>query len=355
MSQPQEKIKVAILDDYQDIAASKFAKLSDRIAITLYPNTLNPKDASQKAELIERLKPFPVISSMRERTPFTREIISALPNLRYLLTTGTRNRGIDLEACAERNVIVTGTKGSGPVSSAELTPGSTTQHTWALILGVARHLARDDAAIKAGGWQTSFAVGLPGQTLGILGLGALGVAAAKIGVIAFGMKVKTWSTHLTQESADEKAEKEGLPKGTFQVVSKEELFSTADVLSIHYVLSPRSVGIVGQGELNMMKSTSLLVNTSRGPLVNEAALLDTLKQGKIAGAALDVFDTEPLPVDSPWRTTKWGEEGRSEVLLSPHMGYVERPVFERWYEEQADNLERWLNGEQVENILRSSV
>ncbi|KAI5307308.1 hypothetical protein KEM56_000014 [Ascosphaera pollenicola] len=351
MPEAQEKVRVAILDDYQNVASSKFARLSDRIEIALFPETLNPKDAAQEAELIERLKPFPVISGMRERTPFTHELISSLPNLKYLLTTGTRNRGIDLEACAEHNIVVTGTKGSGPVSSAELTPGSTTQHTWALVLGIARHLAHDDAVIKAGGWQTSFAAGLPGQTLGILGLGSLGVAAAKIGVIAFGMKIKAWSTSLTQEIADEKAEKEGLPKGAFEVVSKEELFRASDVLSIHYVLSPRSVGIVGRAELELLKPTALLVNTSRGPLVDEDALLDTLERGKIAGAAIDVFSTEPLPSNSPWRTTRWGEGGRSEVLLSPHMGYVERPVFERWYEEQADNLERWLDGKQIENIL----
>ncbi|KLJ11070.1 glycerate dehydrogenase [Blastomyces silverae] len=166
------------------------------------------------------------------------------------------------------------------------------------------------------------------------------------------MRVIAWSSNLTQDMADEKASALGLPAGTFEVVSsKLALFREADVLSVHYVLSERSLGIVGEEELGVMKPTALLVNTSRGPLIGEKALLKTLKEGKIRGAALDVFDLEPLPGDSPWRTTRWGVEGRSEVLLSPHMGYVEEGIMHRWYEEQAENLDRWLNGKEVENKL----
>lgn len=229
---------------------------------------------------------------------------------------------------------------------------STTEHTWALILGLARNIARDDAAVKNGRWQGSFATGLAGKTLGVLGLGALGAATAKIGALAFGMRVIAWSSNLTQDAADEKAAGLGLPAGTFEVASsKLELFREADVLSVHYVLSERSVGIVGAEELGVMKPTALLVNTSRGPLVDEKSLLKTLEEGKIRGVALDVFDLEPLPLDSPWRTTRWGVEGRSDVLLSPHMGYVEEGVMHRWYEEQAENLEKWLSGKDVETRL----
>ncbi|KAI5292920.1 hypothetical protein KEM52_005962 [Ascosphaera acerosa] len=351
MATHNEKWQVAIIDDYEDVAAAKFATLADRINVHSYPSTLNPNDSADRAALIARLAPCSIISCMRERTPFTRELLLALPNLKLLLTTGTRNRAIDLAACAELGITVTGTNGSGPVSSAETLPSSTTQHTWALILGLARHIARDDRNVKSGGWQTSFATGLSGKTLGILGLGFLGLAAAKIGYLAFGMKIKAWSMSLTQGKADDDAEKGGLPRGAIEVVSKEELFRHSDILSIHYVLSPRSAGIVGQSELALMKSDALLINTSRGPLIDEAALLDVLLQGKIGGAALDVFGTEPLPQDSPWRTTCWGEHGRSEVLLTPHMGYVERGIIERWYDEQVANLERWLLGQGLENVL----
>jgi len=175
---------------------------------------------------------------------------------------------------------------------------------------------------------------------------------AKVAVYGFGMKIKAWSSSLTQEGAEEKAKACGLSAGTFEAArSKEELFETADILSVHYVLSPRSRDIVGAKELGLMKPTALIVNTSRGPLINEGALLKVLKEGKIRGAALDVFDTEPLSSDSDWRTTPWGQDGRSEVLLSPHMGYVEEGVMNRWYEETADNVERWLDGKEMVNKM----
>ncbi|RAQ42149.1 D-isomer specific 2-hydroxyacid dehydrogenase family protein [Aspergillus flavus] len=337
MSQP----KLAILDDYQNISPAHFAHLEDRISISYFPETLDPRDERQRALLIERLQPFDVILAMRERTPFPKETLSALPNLKLLLTTGTRNLALDVQYCASRGIPVAGT-GGRPAGV-----HSTVQHTWALILGLARHVARDDAAVKRGEWQRSLGMTLAGKTLGLLGLGKLGSQVGRIAVVAFDMKVIAWSTNLTQEKADEQAAALGLPAGSFQAVrDKAEFFRSADVVSLHSVLSERSRGIVGAAELEVMKPTAILVNTSRGPLVEEKALLETLNAGRIRGAALDVFEPEPLPKDSPWRTTAWGQDGRSEVVLSPHMGYGDEQIH-GWYDEVASNLERWLNGEEL--------
>ena len=240
-------------------------------------------------------------------------------------------------------------EGEGVVSKPPNFHDSTTQHTWALILGLAGNVPRGNQDVRSGGWQSNSMMntGLAGKTLGILGLGRLGARTARIGIIAFGMKVTCWSTNLTQGKADEVASQVDLEKGSFRVVTKEDLFRTADVLSVHYVLSERSVGIVGGPELETMKPSAMFVNTSRGKLVNEGALLKVLKDGRIKAAALDVFYTEPLEPDSEWRTTRWGEEGRSEVLMSPHMGYVEEDMMHRWYEEQAENVERWIEGKEL--------
>jgi phosphoglycerate dehydrogenase-like enzyme len=229
----------------------------------------------------------------------------------------------------------------------------TTQHVWALVLGLARNIAADDASVKSGGWQAELAIGLQGKTLGLVGFGRIGALVARVGVLAWGMKVLCWSENLTQERADKLAEEVGLDvedgegAKTFRVVRKEELFREADVVTLHYVLSERSRGIVGKQELGWMKKSALFVNTSRGPLVNEAALFDTLREGRIRGAALDVFDIEPLPADSPWRTEKWSESGKSRVLLTPHMGYVEEGTLRTWYEETAENVERFLEGKEL--------
>lgn len=276
---------------------------------------------------------------MRERTPFPKELLHQLPNLKFLPTTGTRNASIDMQCCKERGIHVTGASEKArsdttigqPVSVEKKRkgPDSTTQHAIALILGIARNIAQDDKVVKEGGWQNELTTGLSGKTFATLGLGRLGGNVAKIMYQSFGMRVVAWSSSLTQEGADEKARSMGLEvededgEKTFKVVSKEELFKEADVLSVHYVLSDRSRGIVGKQELGLMKKSSFLVNTSRGPLVDEEALMDVLEKGGIRGAAVDVFEIEPLAGESRWRTTKWGEEGRGKVLLSPHMGYVE--------------------------------
>ncbi|KUJ08719.1 uncharacterized protein LY89DRAFT_599031 [Mollisia scopiformis] len=365
---PQGPIKLAVLDDYQGIAAPHFECLKPAFDITIFRDTLLPYNHPDtpdhaKQELVARLKPFTVICSMRERTLFSKELLQQLPNLKFLPTTGLRNRGIDMEACKELGIHVTGAKGTGRSDSTKVAgkkrkgPDSTTQHCIALILGLARGLAWDDKVVKEEGWETSLATGLSGKTFSSLGLGRLGGTCAKIMYQSFGMRILCWSSSLTQEKADERAKELGLDvededgEKTFKVVSKEELFKEADVLSVHYVLSERSRGIVGKEELGWLKKSALLVNTSRGPVVDEDALMAVLEKGDIRGAALDVFDIEPLPLDSKWRTVKWGEEGRGKVLLSPHMGYVEEETMQIWHEEQAENVERWHKGEQLLNVL----
>ncbi|CAG9955727.1 unnamed protein product [Clonostachys rosea f. rosea IK726] len=349
------KIRVAILDDYQGIAAQKLAHLNTKIEVASFPDTLPP--TADEKQLVERLLPFDVISTMRERTALPGTVIRALNNLKLVLTTGMKNTAIDMAVCAERGIPVLGAKGLGSSAVANSKPptslDSTLQHTWALILGSARNIARDDALMKTGnGWETSFASGLTGKTLGVIGLGKLGAEVAKVAVLAFGMKVLAWSSSLTQETADSKAHDFGLAAGTFQVaLSKEHLLRDADVVSIHYVLSDRSRGMLGSPELQLMKPTALLVNTSRGPLIDEQALLETVKAGKIRGLALDVYHSEPLPADSEWRRIPWGKDGRSEVLLSPHMGYVEEGVMHRWYEDSVTNLEAWLDGKDLPTKL----
>jgi lactate dehydrogenase-like 2-hydroxyacid dehydrogenase len=285
---------------------------------------------------------------MRERTPFPGDLIARLPNLKLLLTTGVRNASLDLTALKERNIPVAGAVDAGPARA--VGTDSTTQHCVALILAAARNVVPDDASVKSGGWQTSYAAGLSGKVFGTVGLGRLGVTVARIMNLAFGMKIVAWSSNLTQEAADEKAKGAGLPvetagEKTFKVVSKEELFETADVVSIHLVLSDRSRGIVSSKDLELMKPTSIFVNTSRGPLVVEEDLIAILEKGSIRSAAVDVFNIEPLPLDSKWRTIKWGQDGRSQVLLTPHMGYVEKGTLDAWYQHQVENIKRWENGE----------
>lgn len=350
----EQAITVAVLDDYQSIASTKLSHLEPRISITTFSDTINPRGSTERNKLIQRLFPFTIISTMRERTPLPKEVIEALPNLKLLLTTGMKNTAIDMAACAERDIVVAGARGIGTSGDKDLPSSidSTLQHCWALILGLARNIARDDSGVKNGLWEISPATGLKGKTLALLGFGNLGARVASVGVYAFGMRAVAWSSNLTQATADEKAKSFGLPKGAFRVAaSKEELLQEADVISVHYVLSERSQDILGEKELNLMKPTAFLINTSRGPLINEAALLNALNNGIIKGAAIDVYNEEPLPLDSPWRRTEWGRAGRSEVLLSPHMGYVEVGVIHRWYEDTATNIELWLDGEELPTKL----
>ncbi|MCJ1291228.1 hypothetical protein MMC34_002771 [Xylographa carneopallida] len=351
---PSPPLQLAILDDYQNAAAPLFAHLAPRLNSTSFPTTLDPSSPSHTTALIARLRPFALIAVMRERTPLPADVLGALPNLRLLITSGPQNAAIDLAACSRLGIVVAGSPpppaAPTPSVSPRLTPSlaSTKEHTWALILGLARNIARDDAVVRAGGWQTSYATGLAGKTLGVLGLGRLGAAVAHVGAVAFGMDVLAWSSSLSQAGADEKALAYGLPAGTFAVAtSKEDLCRRADVLSMHYVLSDRSRGIIGAEELAVMKPTTLLVNTARGPLVDERSLLMCLERGGIAGVGLDVFEREPLGRESRWRTEGWGREGSGRVLLSPHTGYVEEGVMRGWYAEAVGHVERWLEGGEV--------
>lgn len=379
--------KLAIIDDYLSTSAPHFSHVPpSRLQISTYRDTVTPHNETETARLVERLEPYALISSMRERTAFPGELLRRLPNLKLLLATGTQFETFDLAAARDLGIAVVAAPGLGRTDDAsgrrpDIRRGGahpTTQHAWALLLALARNVAADDAALKASGgaaagggiegegggaddghrqpaWQSGLATGLTGLTLGVVGLGRLGAAVARIGHLAWGMRVVAWSENLTQERADAMAAQVGLspdegPGGakTFRAVSKDELFAGADAVSLHYVLSGRSRGIVGARELGLMKPSALLVNTSRGPLVDQTALVDVLEREGIRGAAMDVFDVEPLPRDSPWRRAGyWGRDGRSKVLTTPHMGYVNEDLMNAWYAETAENVERWLDGREL--------
>ncbi|KAH8649391.1 D-isomer specific 2-hydroxyacid dehydrogenase [Xylariales sp. PMI_506] len=363
--------KLAIIDDYLNTSGAHFSHIpSSKLHITTFNDTIVPYNEAEASRLVERLRPFDLISCVRERTHFPGSLFAQLPNLKLLLTTGTQFEQFDLPAAKERGIAVVAAPGLGRTDTLEprrpnIKVGAahpTTQHTWALLLALARNVAIDDAAIKSSGnqgsnavWQSGLATGLTGQTLGIVGLGRLGAAVARIAHLAWGMRVICWSENLTQEKADKMAAQVGLspdegPDGTktFQCVGKPELFTTADVVSLHYVLSDRSRGIVGALDLELMKPSALLVNTSRGSLIDQPALINVLQNGGIRGAGLDVFEVEPLPANSPWRRASyWGKDGRSNVLTTPHMGYVDNGLMNAWYAETAENVERWLDARQL--------
>ena len=354
----RSKPSLAILNDYASIAPSKLSHLASRLDVAPITGSFDVRNSAARTRLIQALEPHVLISTMRERTAFPADVISALPNLKVLLTTGMRNAAIDLQACKERGIIVAGSTGKGSEShphrgaAGMLNYQPTNEHTWGLILGLAKRIAEGDASIHAGGWEPGLGVRLSGRKLGLLGLGRLGAQCARTGMLGFNMDVIAWSENLTQAKADEAARSLGVEVGRWKVVgSKEELFRDADILSVHYVLSDRSRGIVGEKELNSMKKDALLVNTSRGPLIDEKALLQCLVSGRIRGAAIDVFDTEPLEKESEWRTTAWGSAGKSAVLLSPHMGYVEEGTMNAWYDETAENVERWLDGKELKSVI----
>ncbi|KAJ9661915.1 hypothetical protein H2198_001667 [Neophaeococcomyces mojaviensis] len=366
MAAPQDNtIRVAVLDDYAATAPAYFTPLLEKhpnLAVDYLPDTISTyynDDGSTNMNLapqVHRLKQYQIISTMRERTKFPVELLSQLPRLKLLLTTGMRNASIDMEQCDRQGIVVCGTNARGGAAAAAKGTRKggdmTNEQTWTLILGLMRGLPADDQRVKTnanGGWQDGLATGLAGKTLGILGLGRLGLHCAVTGLFGFGMDVLCWSKNLTQERADELGMERGLEKGTLRVAKdKESFFREADVVSVHYVLSERSRNIVGQEELSWMKKTGFLVNTSRGPLVDESALVAALREGRIKGVGLDVFDIEPLPPGSPWRSQEWGRR----VVVSPHMGYVEEGTMNKWYEQTAENVERWLTGQEVINVMR---
>jgi phosphoglycerate dehydrogenase-like enzyme len=309
-------VQIAVLDDYQDVAlrVADWSALRGRATVTVFNDHV-----ADPAAVVARLQPFDAVCVMRERTPLTRFILERLPRLRLIASTGAQNASIDLKAAGERGVQVVHTGYSS-------TP--TVELTWALILAGARHIVSENASLREGGWQRHVGDDLAGRTLGLLGLGNIGGAVARIGK-AFDMNVIAWSQNLAAERATD--------LGAARV-SKEELFRQADVVSIHLVLSHRTRGLVGAAELSLMKPTARLVNTSRGPIVVEADLLAALRERKIAGAAIDVFDLEPLPADHPFRTLP-------HVLATPHIGYVSRGLYERFYQDTVKNVLRWLEGQ----------
>jgi phosphoglycerate dehydrogenase-like enzyme len=310
-----------VLDDYQGVALSHggWQRLPADSQIEAFRDHL-----ADEAALANRLQPFEVVVAMRERTPFPRSLLDRLPNLKLLVTTGMRNASFDMQAAKDRGVSVCGTGGL-PTPTAEL--------TWGLIIGCVRHIAAEDRATRAGHWQTTIGPTLHGATLGCLGLGNLGSQVARVG-LAFGMNVIAWSQNLTAERAQQVGAK---------LVSKDELLSQSDVVSIHLVLSDRTRALVGARELALMKPTAFLVNTSRGPIVDEAALIETLRQHKIAGAGLDVFGEEPLPPDHPFLKL-------DNTLITPHLGYVTLETYDRFYGEAVEDILAWLNGAPVRVI-----
>src|ERR1700738_2596486 len=307
-------MKVAILDDYQNVALemADWSAVAGRAEIAVFNDHVADPNA-----LVERLLPFDVICVMRERTPLSREVIERLPRLKLIASTGSRNASIDMAAAEERGIRVTAT-------GYRSTP--TIEMTWALILASARHIVRESNSVRDGGWQTSIGRELDGRVLGVLGLGNIGRQVARIG-LAFGMKVIAWSQNMTPQIAD---------AAGATLVTKDELFRDADVVTIHLILSKRTRGLVGAAELALMKPTSMLINTSRGPIVAEGALIQALTSRSIAGAALDVFDAEPLPADHPFRAL-------DNVLATPHIGYVADNLYRTFYGDAAASIAAWLD------------
>jgi phosphoglycerate dehydrogenase-like enzyme len=306
-------MKVAILDDYQNVAL----QLADWSAVRRHAEIMVFNDhVADPSLVVERLRPFDVVCVMRERTPLTREIRQQLPNLRLIASTGPRNASIDSQTAADLGIAVTAT-------GYDSTP--TIEFTWSLILASMRGIDREAASLKAGGWQTGLGANLRGKRLGVVGLGNIGREVARIGV-AFGMKVIAWSQNLTEEKAS---------TAGATLVDKQTLFREADIVTLHLVLSGRTRGLIGAPEFALMKPAARFVNTSRGPIVDEAALIEALQARRIAGAAVDVFDVEPLPSDHPFRKL-------DNVLATPHLGYVTEDLYRTFYCDAATNIAKWL-------------
>ena len=307
-------MKIAILDDYQNAALkmADWAALSGRAEITVFNDHVADRSA-----LVERLLPFEVVCVMRERTPLPREVLQLLPRLKLIASTGSRNASIDMRAAKELGITVAAT---GYRSS------PTMELTWALILASLRGIVHENTSIRSGGWQESVGQDLCGKILGVVGLGNIGGQVARIG-LAFGMKIIAWSQNMTSEIAE---------AAGARLVSKDDLFCQADIVTIHLILSGRTMGLVGAAELRLMKPTSRLINTSRGPIVDEASLIKALRSHAIAGAAIDVFDQEPLPSEHPFRSM-------GNMLATPHLGYVTEGLYRMFYGDTVANITAWLN------------
>ncbi len=315
-------VRAAILDDYQNVAL-KFADWSV-LAKDVELKVFDKPFASQD-EAIKALQGFAVIVGMRERTPFPRQVIEALPELKLLITTGARNNSFDIKAAAERGVTVCGTGAVGH---------PTTGIVFGLMLELTRHIGFENARMKAGeAWQVTIGQDLEGLTLGIVGLGKLGQRVANVGK-AFGMKAIAWSQNLTPEKAKEAGA---------DYASREDLFAKSDFVSIHLVLSERSRGLITANDIGRMKKTAYLVNTARAPIVDQAALLKALQEKKIAGTGLDVFELEPLPLNHPYRKL-------DNVVITPHLGYVSEQNYKKYFPDIVENIRAWLDGKPVRVI-----
>jgi phosphoglycerate dehydrogenase-like enzyme len=318
--------RLAILDDYQDVALSlaDWTSLEPDVEVEVFGDHISEFDA-----LAARLHDFEIVVAMRERTPFPQELFERLPNLRLLVTTGPRNRSIDLDAARLAGVVVCGTRGVG---------SGTVELTWGLIIAVMRSIPREDAAVRAGRWQVSLGPELEGRTIGIVGLGRVGARVAEIAQ-AFRMTTIAWSENLTAERA---------AAAGARLVDKDELFETAHVVTLHVVLSERTHGLVGRRELALMQPSAYLVNTSRGPIVDEQALIEALEQESIAGAALDVFDQEPLPLGHPLRTLP-------NTVITPHIGYVGQDAYSTFFEDALEDVEAFIAGAPIRLLAPPSA
>jgi phosphoglycerate dehydrogenase-like enzyme len=317
-------IRIGVLDDYMNIAQeiADWDRLADRARVDFYQDHL-----TDRAALVERLRRYEVLVIMRERTPFPRDLLAQLPKLKLLVSTSVRNKSVDLAACAEHGVLVCHTE-PGPIPTAE--------HTWALILGLAKNIPAEDRATREGQWGVKTGIGLSGKVLGVVGLGKLGSRVAQIGAL-FGMRVIAWSPNLT----DARAGEIGVTR-----VGKDELMSRADFITVHVVLSERSRGLIGAHDIARMKPGAYLINTARGPIVDENALVRAVQSGAIAGAGLDVFATEPLPANDPLRTLP-------NSIITPHTGGFIRDNYELWYRGAVEDIEAWLNDKPI-RVLTSN-
>jgi D-3-phosphoglycerate dehydrogenase len=314
--------RCAILDDYQNVAlqVADWSNIKGDVELKAFNEALGPPD-----KVIAALKDFDIVCLMRERTLFQRNVIAALPKLKLIVTSGGRNAAIDVAAADERKIVVSGTESPGS-PTAELTIG--------MMLELIRKIGLENHRLKAGSrWQTTLGAELSGKTLGILGLGKLGSKVASIGK-AFGMNAIAWSQNLTEDKAR---------TGGATLVSKEELFRQSDFITVHLQLSERTRGLVSAAEFALMKPTAYFINTSRGPIVDEAALLSTLRGNKIAGAGIDVYNVEPLPLDHPLRKL-------DNALITPHLGYVTAENYRRFYGQMVENIRAWLDGKPVRVI-----
>lgn len=320
-----DTFRVALLDDYQGVALemADWAALGPQAAVEAFRYHVR-----DEAALLRRLAPFEAVVAMRERTPFPERLLAGLPRLRLLVTTGMGNASIDIDAATRLGIVVCGTEGLAP---------PTVELTWALILAAVRRIPQEDRATRGGRWQTSLGAGLHGKTLGVIGLGRLGSQVAAIGR-AFGMRLVGWSQNLTAARAAECGAER---------VTKEELLAQSDVVTIHLRLSARTRGLIGAADLRRMKPTAYLVNTSRGPIVDETALVEMLRAGAIAGAAIDVFDEEPLPPGHPFLSL-------DNLVLSPHLGYVTRENYEIFYRDAAADVAAFVRGA-PERVLNPAV